>query len=414
MMVAAASDAEPIDQRREHDGPVEALLRITETARFLRLSDGRLYAQVPVGGRHEIYALKSAAFRRWLIDGYHRELSEFPPTGPSAVSRCARGHRAVRGRHAVGLHSRRTRRQRQTARTCYLDLADPTGQAVQIGPEGWSVVQNPGVHFRPSRRAPAAPHAQPRGLDRAAPAVRQPHRARFPPPDRLDGRRAPARRTLSHPGPLRRARLGQEHPGQGRPPAGRPPGCARCWPQPRNTRELMASGRQRLAAGLRQYQRHARLAVRRPVHAGHRRVLRASRRSPATSGSVIHAQRPVILNGIDEFVARGDLADRSVFLDLPPIASGRRRCEDRVLEFVPSGLSADPGRPARRRRRRLAATAVGSTRRIAAHGRLRRIRRGGRPRAGLAGRHGSLGLPREPAAGDGDPARRLTIGTPAA
>ena len=36
--------------------------------------------------------------------------------------------------------------------------------------------------------------------------------------------------------------------------------------------------------------------------------------------SVIHARRPVILNGIEEFVTRGDLRDRSVFLHLPRIA----------------------------------------------------------------------------------------------
>ena len=43
--------------------------------------------------------------------------------------------------------------------------------------------------------------------------------------------------------------------------------------------------------------------------------------------SVIHAQRPVILNGIEDFVRRGDLADRGVFLHLPPIAPASRRNE---------------------------------------------------------------------------------------
>ena len=35
--------------------------------------------------------------------------------------------------------------------------------------------------------------------------------------------------------------------------------------------------------------------------------------------NVMYAQRPIILNGIDDFVRKGDLADRSVFLHLPPI-----------------------------------------------------------------------------------------------
>jgi hypothetical protein len=42
---------------------------------------------------------------------------------------------------------------------------------------------------------------------------------------------------------------------------------------------------------------------------------------------VIYAQRPIILSGIDEFVRRGDLADRGVFLHLPPIIPSKRRAE---------------------------------------------------------------------------------------
>ena len=43
--------------------------------------------------------------------------------------------------------------------------------------------------------------------------------------------------------------------------------------------------------------------------------------------SVIYAQRPVILVGIDDFVLRPDLRDRSVFLHLPHIPRASRRTE---------------------------------------------------------------------------------------
>jgi hypothetical protein len=45
---------------------------------------------------------------------------------------------------------------------------------------------------------------------------------------------------------------------------------------------------------------------------------------------VIQVQRPTILCGIEEFVTRGDLGDRSVFLNLPPIDPGKRRREDEL------------------------------------------------------------------------------------
>jgi hypothetical protein len=44
--------------------------------------------------------------------------------------------------------------------------------------------------------------------------------------------------------------------------------------------------------------------------------------------SFIHAQRPVLLSGIGDFVRWGDLKDRCVFLNLPPIPRNRRRGED--------------------------------------------------------------------------------------
>jgi hypothetical protein len=49
--------------------------------------------------------------------------------------------------------------------------------------------------------------------------------------------------------------------------------------------------------------------------------------------SVIQVQRPVILSGIEEFVKRGDLGDRCIYLELPSIDDTRRRRED---EFWPA------------------------------------------------------------------------------
>ncbi|MGK5087027.1 hypothetical protein WDW86_05670 [Bdellovibrionota bacterium FG-2] len=42
---------------------------------------------------------------------------------------------------------------------------------------------------------------------------------------------------------------------------------------------------------------------------------------------VLDAKRPIILNGIDEFVARGDLASRTITLQLPSISEEGRKCE---------------------------------------------------------------------------------------
>ena len=48
---------------------------------------------------------------------------------------------------------------------------------------------------------------------------------------------------------------------------------------------------------------------------------------------MIHVQRPVLLSGIEEFVRRGDLGDRTVYLNLPSIDDDHRRREE---EFWPA------------------------------------------------------------------------------
>jgi len=67
-MIVPSLNDETIGNPQAYEGPVKALLRLTETPGFLHSTDGCFYAQVSLGGRPEIHALKSAAFRAWLID----------------------------------------------------------------------------------------------------------------------------------------------------------------------------------------------------------------------------------------------------------------------------------------------------------------------------------------------------------
>ena len=59
--------------------------------------------------------------------------------------------------------------------------------------------------------------------------------------------------------------------------------------------------------------------------------------------SVIHVQRPVLLSGIEEFVRRGDLGDRTVYLNLPSIDDADRRREQEFWPAFHSGSAEDTG-----------------------------------------------------------------------
>jgi hypothetical protein len=69
---------------------------------------------------------------------------------------------------------------------------------------------------------------------------------------------------------------------------------------------------------------------------------------------LFQAARPLLVNGIEDVITRPDLADRAIFLTLPPIADARRQSERelwRQFEFARPlilgliGAAEGPGRP---------------------------------------------------------------------
>ncbi|MFI5461454.1 MAG: hypothetical protein ACHRXM_39135, partial [Isosphaerales bacterium] len=332
-MVNPSSNDNVIDNPLEREGPVPVLLRLTANAAFLRSTDGRFYAQVSVGGRPEIYALRSAAFRDWQIDGYFRACGELPSDWSirRVLAKLEATARFEGGTPSIFVRVGHDGDRNGNGSACYLDLADPGGQAVQIGPEGWSVVNNPRVHFhRPAGHLPLPMPSRDGSIDLLRPYVNLTDRdfrllilwmaAALRPAGpypilALYGQNGSAKSTLAK--IVRRLIDPQAHP---------------ILAEPRNTRELMVSAvngwllvYDNISVIPRWLSDGLCLLATGGALAGYASFTNGER-------TVIHAQRPVILNGIEEFVRRGDLSDRALFLDLPPILPSRRRCEDEFWE----------------------------------------------------------------------------------
>ena len=134
----------------EPRSPIQALSKLASSARFFRSADGRFYAQVPVAGRQEIYGLKSAGFRDWLIDVYLTHHTEAPSNWAirrvvAMLEARARFNRGI----ARGLRPGRTGQPpRVTNLVISSTWATTPARPSRSASEGWSVVERPGVYFR--------------------------------------------------------------------------------------------------------------------------------------------------------------------------------------------------------------------------------------------------------------------------
>ena len=211
----------------------------------------------------------------------------------------------------------------------FLDLGDSSGRAVAISEQGWSVVDRPAVHFRrPEGLLPLPLPNRDGSIDLLRPYVNlaEPDfrlmiawltaalRPVGPYPVLvLNGEQASGKSTLA-----RILRLLID-----------PQACP-VLALPKSTRDLMATA---LNGWLLVYENISTIAdwlsdgVCQLAFGGgfaSRTLFTNDERT------IIYAQRPVILVGIDDFVTRGDLRDRSVFLNLNAIPRSRRRTESSI------------------------------------------------------------------------------------
>jgi hypothetical protein len=311
------------------EGTLEVLLQVAATARFFRSSQGRLFARVPVGSRHEVYGLKSPTFREWLIDGFFAICREIPSSWAIRRALAVFEARARFGSDNPSVFVRVGHDGSGSRSPIFIDLGDKAGRAVTISPGDWRVVDRHGVHFRrPDGLLPLPEPSRDGSIDLLRPYVNLSDRdfrlliawmatALRPvgpyPILVLYGEQAAAKSTLAK--VIRLVIDPQEAP---------------LLAIPRTLRDLMVTGHN---GWLLAYDNIS--VINDLVSDGLCMVSTGGAYAGRALFSndernVVPLQRPVILGGIEEFVTRGDLGDRSVYLDLPAIDPRKRRREDEL------------------------------------------------------------------------------------
>lgn len=311
--------------RRAATSQADLLVELAGEARLFAAPDGTAFADIDIAGARQTWPLRGRGFRQWLTRRFYEGAG-----APGAEALNA----AINLLEARALFDAPTRAVHVRAGghdgRLYLDLGDASWRAVEIDAEGWRMIDAPPLRFHRGPGMKALPEPQPGGSIEAlrgflnlradadftlavawALAVL---RGKGPYPVLvLSGEQGSAKSTVSA---MLRALLD--------------PVTAPLRALPREERDLFVAARNghvlafdnlsglppwmsdtlcRLATG-------AGFAVRQ-LYTDQDEIL-------------FDAARPVILNGIEDIVARPDLADRALFLALEPIPETRRLPAERL------------------------------------------------------------------------------------
>lgn len=313
-------------EKSEHHAKTDRIAELIKGVKLFHTPGGDGYATIEIKGHQETWALKSKSFITWLQSEYFRR---FKSALGSQVLKDALGALEGKARFEGENHEVHLRVTEYDGKV-YVDLVNPEWEVVEISESGWSVIKNPPVRFRRSSGALALPKPiRPEegfeigefrefinvGTDEDFKlAVAWLIQAFNPSGPYLvlvvHGEQGSAKsstvkfiRDLIDPNdaPLRRA--------------------------PKGSDDLMVSakGNWILAfdnmSRLQDWLSDDLCCV--ATGAG------LAKRGLYTDDEecVLKARRPIILNGIDEFVTRGDLASRTVTLHLPVISGAKRKRE---------------------------------------------------------------------------------------
>jgi len=313
----------------------ELLIGYARSAELFHAPDGEAYATVGVGGHRETCPLRSRRFTQWILKRFYADTGKAPSAQALTEARATVAAMAAFDGPELPVYVRVAGYEDAV----YLDLCNEEWEAAEVTASGWRVVRSEAVPVRFVRKDNAAPLPRPE-VGSTLEALRPLLNVRGEEDFRLLV--AWLVGTLNPDGPFPVLVLqGEQSSAKSTTvrvlrsvvdPAVEP---LRAPPRDERDLAIAASGNWVPAldnlSGVRPWLSDA--LCRLATGGGF-----ATRELYSDDREVIFSQkRPVILNGIDSLAVAGDLRDRSLVIELPPIPPGRKRTERefyRELEAV--------------------------------------------------------------------------------
>jgi hypothetical protein len=321
--VLLAPGARKAKRAKAENTQAAELIEIGRRAELFKTPTGDLIARFPVGSHGEASPIRSKPFRLWLASEFHGRHRK-PPQSAALASAIEILEGDAQFRAPV-----REARPRVSERdgSIFIDRGDEAWTAIEVTRDGCSITSSPPVLFRRSRGTEPLPAPIDGGsIDLFRPFANVATEEDFKlivawavmafwprgpyPALMLYGRQGTAKSTITR---YLRSTID--------------PNKAISRDNPREPRDLaIAANHNHVlsidnASALRDWESDA--FARLATGAGF-----GTRKLYADDEEVLfQAQRPIVMNGIEELAARGDLLDRSIVIELPPLTKRQRRPE---------------------------------------------------------------------------------------
>ena len=313
----------------------DRLVRLAAPALLFHNHDREAFASVAVDGNKETWAVKSPDFKHWLTHQYWLETQGAPAANGMKEAIGVLESKAKFAGPTVPVFTRVA----ECNGNIYFDLASEDRKVIEITPDGWNVVADAPVNFRRSRGMRALPTPVTGGAIEELRPFLNVH-------DESDWMLLVAwlLAALRPHGPYPLAALHGEQ-GSAKTTTARvlrslaDPNLAPVRCESRDGRDLMISATNGWIFALDNLSKVtdslSDALCRLSTGGGFAtRTLHTD-----TDETILEAQRPVILTGIEELATRGDLLDRSLVINLPAIDSSKRKTE---REFWNEFYAAQP------------------------------------------------------------------------
>jgi hypothetical protein len=294
---------------------------VADEALFCSTDGETAFATLPVGDHHETWPVRSKGFRRWLVGRFYL-MDDKPPAAQALAD--ALGALEAKAQFGGRVHDVHVRLG-GASNAVYLDLANAKWEAVEVTADGWRVVADAPVKFRRAKGMLPLPHPVAGGaLADLRPFVNVRDDAQWA---LLVAWLVAAARPR---GPYPVLNLGGEH-GSAKTTTAEAlrrlidPSTAMLRAEPRDVRDVMIAATNGWVVALdnlSSLEAWLSDALCRLSTGG----AFATRQLYTDNDEVLFdAQRPVIINGIEEVITRSDLLDRALLLELPAINEASRR-----------------------------------------------------------------------------------------